>query len=74
MIDYQYTKDKSGKLGVFIPMKEWERVRDQLVDDDEIPEWHIKKLERREKLLESGEMENYDIKIVMDKLDKIGNV
>ena len=71
----QYLTDVTGQYtGVFIPIKEWERLTTKFSDLerelDIIPEWHKKILDERLADYEKNPEQVLDFNAVMDEIEK----
>lgn len=75
-MNLQYMSDSNGvPTGVFIPINEWNLLKEKYTDieglaEKGIPEWHKKIIDQRLEEYKNGEVELIDYKTVLDELSK----
>jgi len=74
-MNIQYISDSMGSLtGVFIPINEWNKMREQFEGienmDADIPEWHKRELDKRIESYENNPKQVLDFNKVMDDIEK----
>jgi len=71
----QYITDSNGQTtGVFIPIKEWNELKDKFKDieqeDFEVPEWHKATVRKRMELYKNDPGQAMDFDTAMDDIEK----
>lgn len=74
-MSFQYITDSDGQTtGVFIPIKEWNELKNKFKDIDkegiEIPEWHQAIVRKRMELYKSEPDKAIDFNTALDDIDK----
>lgn len=74
-MNLQYVSDSKGKTtGVFIPISEWEKLKDKYKEIGEepidIPAWHKKENRKRVRAYKIGAEEGMDFDMAMEDIEK----
>ncbi len=74
-MNLQYISDSKGKTsGVFIPIEDWNRIKEKLCEVDleisDIPVWHIEEVRKRIEDFKHRKEIALDFNTVMDEIDK----
>lgn len=74
-MNLQYITDSNGQTtGVFIPIKEWNDLKDKFRDIDQkgtdVPEWHKEIVRKRMELFKNDPGQSMDFDAAMDDIEK----
>ena len=74
-MNLQYITDSNGQTtGVFIPIKEWNDLKDKFQDIDQegtdVPEWHKEIVRKRMELYKNDPGQAMDFDAAMDDIEK----
>ena len=72
-MNVQYISDNTGKTtGVFIPISEWNKLKDQYknIEQVNIPDWQMKEVRKRLEDYKSNPDQAMDFETAMDDIEK----
>jgi hypothetical protein len=74
-MNFQYISDNKGKTtGVYIPIQEWEKLKEKFKGlgdiQENIPEWHIKLVNERLEEYEKNPDSSLDFNSEIDNIEK----
>lgn len=72
-MNLQYISDNKGKItGVFIPISEWNELKNKYKDIEQfdIPEWHVEEVRNRFEDYENNPEQALDFNIAIDDIEK----